>query len=218
MTPEDRSGYARAHRKLQKLWGKAALYPCIACGGSARDWAYDGTDPTAQGVEFKYSVWPEFYMPMCHSCHLSYDKDRHGLMQGQPRDRRLLCHACDKPAFAAGLCRMHYDRKRRYGGLGPAGGMGSRAPLEERFINYVQVGGDQPRWNAHLLGPCSIWTGYRHVSGFGAIWSGHRLIYAHRLAYEMAYGPIPQFRCVMQKCLNRLCVRADHLELDSPKE
>lgn len=71
--------YKNAHDRLGKLWGKAALYPCVECGESARSWAYDGTDPTQEygarsGRKHYYSAWPEFYMPMCPRCHGRRDK------------------------------------------------------------------------------------------------------------------------------------------------
>jgi hypothetical protein len=121
-------------------------------------------------------------------------------------------HPCPYPAYRRGLCRRHYRRWLRYRDPGPVGMIGSRAPLEERFANKVQAYGPIPS-HAPSLGRCSIWTGYRHHSGFGAIWRGHSLIYVHRLAYEWAYGPIPIGGLIVQRCRNRLCVRADHLEL-----
>lgn len=117
---------------------------------------------------------------------------------------------CPKPVFRFAMCRMHYDRAQRYGGPGPPGMIGKRAPLPERFANNVQING--PTLTA-TLGPCSVWTGYVHARGFGAIRSGHRLIYVHRYAYEQAHGPIPAGRRVTQLCRNKLCVRVEHLTL-----
>lgn len=72
--------YTTAHQRVSTLWGKASLYPCITdCGRPAREWAYDGTDPEqlygkrVGGMSY-YSAWPEFYMPMCLSCHKRRDK------------------------------------------------------------------------------------------------------------------------------------------------
>lgn len=64
-----------AHNRCRMLWGKADQYPCIECRKQAKDWAYDGTDPTqlyAQGSDGTWtwlSRFPEFYMPMCRKCH-----------------------------------------------------------------------------------------------------------------------------------------------------
>ena len=38
------------------------------------------------------------------------------------------------------------------------------------------------------------------------------MVYAHRLAYEEAYGPIPEGLTIDHLCRNRLCVNPDHLE------
>ena len=207
VSAQERNAYNKAHYRVVKLWGPARNYLCIACGDPARDWAYDGTDPGERGVKRKYSLWPEFYMPMCHACHLGRDRDILGRLRQTPT-----CTQCPKPQYASGLCRMHYDRRLRYGTPGPVGMIGHRAPLEERFINSVQIHGPLPRFEPRR-GACSVWTGYVHRSGFGAIWSGHRLIYVHRYAWERTYGPIPVGAKVEQICMNRLCVRPDHLML-----
>jgi HNH endonuclease len=61
-----------------------------------------------------------------------------------------------------------------------------------------------------------VWTGHT-VNGYGRIGHGRKQLYAHRLAYEWAYGPIPVGRQITQRCGNTLCVRADHLVLRSAK-
>jgi hypothetical protein len=74
--------YAGVHQRVRALWGSASQYPCISgCGRTAREWAYDGTDPSQLlGGGFSryrgllhYSQWPEFYMPMCVRCHRQLD-------------------------------------------------------------------------------------------------------------------------------------------------
>lgn len=73
-----------AHTRVRTLWGSASQYPCVFdCGRAARDWAYDGTDPTFLLGEQKpsatgrtkmfYSRYPEFYFPACRWCHRSRD-------------------------------------------------------------------------------------------------------------------------------------------------
>ncbi len=86
--------FAAAHVRVTTLWGKASQYPCIECGGPARDWAYDGTDPTellgtgvAGGSLMRYSRFPEFYMPMCRKCHHGRDK---GAAARELREYRIL--------------------------------------------------------------------------------------------------------------------------------
>lgn len=71
---------AGAHARIYRLWGAASQYECVECGELAKDWAYDGTDQTAlmqlagkaRGVRF--SLYPEFYMPLCRRCHNGRDR------------------------------------------------------------------------------------------------------------------------------------------------
>ena len=69
-------GYHGAHSRCSAMWGKASEHPCATCGATARHWAYDGTDPaemTSDKNGRTYSAWPEFYRPLCLSCHRSSD-------------------------------------------------------------------------------------------------------------------------------------------------
>lgn len=72
--------YAASHVRIFALWGSAKNYSCVLCEQTACQWAYDGTDPDQQygqgsGKSFMhYSIYPEFYMPMCSVCHLRRDK------------------------------------------------------------------------------------------------------------------------------------------------
>lgn len=72
--------YGAAHSRTRKLFGSASKFTCIECGNAAYQWAYDGTDASerTQYMEGKYkvvySVWPEFYMPLCIKCHSRKDR------------------------------------------------------------------------------------------------------------------------------------------------
>lgn len=60
---------------------------------------------------------------------------------------------------------------------------------------------------------CWIWTGDRHArDGYGrAQPPGRRLMKAHRVAYELVHGPIPDGKVVMHTCDNPPCVNPAHL-------
>jgi hypothetical protein len=48
--------------------------------------------------------------------------------------------------------------------------------------------------------------------GYQTLWRNGRAVYAHRLAYEAARGPIPPGLVIDHLCANRGCVNPEHLE------
>jgi HNH endonuclease len=65
-------------------------------------------------------------------------------------------------------------------------------------------------------GECWIWTGKASLcdNGYGQIRVGPRFRKVHRVAWELAYGPIPDpYLFVCHRCDVRLCVRPEHLFL-----
>lgn len=65
------------------------------------------------------------------------------------------------------------------------------------------------------MSDCIEYSGGTFRNGYGSanLWVGgrHYIVYAHRLAYELAHGPIPPGMVVMHTCDNPPCVNADHL-------
>lgn len=75
--------------------------------------------------------------------------------------------------------------------------------LESRFARLVDRSGD-----------CHVWTGKTEKGGYGRIDYGRKkVLKAHRVAWEMAYGPIPPGQSVLHHCDNPPCVRDEHLFL-----
>lgn len=60
---------------------------------------------------------------------------------------------------------------------------------------------------------CWPWTGARTWNGYGSFFQDRRLIRAHRKAWELTFGPIPDGRCVLHHCDVRLCCNPSHLFL-----
>jgi hypothetical protein len=59
---------------------------------------------------------------------------------------------------------------------------------------------------------CLIWTGAL-TNGYGVVSIDGRLRRAHRVAWEMTYGPIPEDKPHLDHlCRVRACIRPDHLE------
>ena len=61
--------------------------------------------------------------------------------------------------------------------------------------------------------PCLEWQGYSDRDGYGTFESGYKTVRAHRVAWELAHGPIPDGLHVLHKCDNPPCVQDEHLFL-----
>ena len=78
------------------------------------------------------------------------------------------------------------------------------ATLADRFEQRVQRGDPEECW---------LWNGYRNALGYGFLSAWPTVMAAHRLAYELAHGPIPDGLVVRHRCDNPPCVNPAHLEL-----
>lgn len=94
----------------------------------------------------------------------------------------------------------------------------------ERFWSKVDRNGPTPG-HCPNLGPCWMWTGRPHVSGYAYLNVQGKAKRSNRLAYELLIGPIPDGLVVDHLCHNgdatcpngyqcrhRLCVNPSHLE------
>lgn len=112
-------------------------------------------------------------------------------------DIECAVEGCSKvgPNAGRGMCYKHYHRFRKYGD--PT--FDSRSP-ELRF--WPKVSKSDGCWD---------WTGAT-IRGYGAFRYQGKVAYAHRVAYELLAGPIPDGLTIDHLCRNPLCVRPDHLE------
>lgn len=62
-------------------------------------------------------------------------------------------------------------------------------------------------------GSCAIWRGHLSPAGYGRISVNNQRQLAHRVAWELTNGPIPQGMTVDHICGRRSCVNPDHLRL-----
>jgi len=112
----------------------------------------------------------------------------------------------ENPSAPSGYCgcgcggktTVYYGTVRRF-----ITGHNASRPLEERFWEKVDQRGPDECWE--WLAGCDKESGYGRFTALGTNW-------AHRVAYLLRVGPIPQGLHLDHLCRNRTCVNPGHLE------
>lgn len=118
--------------------------------------------------------------------------------------RECSIDTCTRPHRARGYCGGHYTRWLHGKDLN----VPMRTdPLDVRVRGLIEQGDGCWRWLGHLTS-----------SGYGSIWRGGQHYRAHRVAYEIFVGPIPEGLVIDHLCRNRGCVNPAHMEPVTPHE
>lgn len=94
------------------------------------------------------------------------------------------------------------------GGLSRSCGCLQRPPREVAFWQKVQKS----------EGGCWLWQGKPRADGYGRLQAGGKCYGAHRVSWELHFGPIPAGQLVCHRCDTPMCVRPDHLFLGTIKD
>lgn len=113
---------------------------------------------------------------------------------------------CERPSRSRKMCESHY-KKDRYRTSPNYRGPRRINDINESFALRTKPEGD-----------CIVWTGGRFPSGHGSVSQDHQSRFAHRVAYEMKIGPVPEGMVLDHICRNPPCVNVDHLRVVTVKQ
>lgn len=123
--------------------------------------------------------------------------------QPSPIDGKCTEDDCDRSYYAKGWCKLHYLRWR----------------TGKPFSDYKRNADDDEArfWDkVERSEGCWLWTAVVTGQGYGNFWAKrqdeHVWVSAHRFAYELMVGPIPEGLQIDHLCRIRACVNPDHLE------
>ena len=115
---------------------------------------------------------------------------------------------CDRPHFAKTYCESHHTRLTRHGDV--------QANL--KFVEKFPTPYEALQARTRTEGDCVIWTGAVDGGGYGVIRAGGKTQKAHRVAWELANGTIPDGKYIDHTCWTPPCVNVAHLRLATPSQ
>lgn len=124
-------------------------------------------------------------------------------------DKTCVIEGCEAAVLARSWCRPHYMAKYYRGEFGPRGSKRPRGTAEELLWRKI---------DKRVPGECWPWTGSRDPKGYGKAKIKKRSVSAHRMAYELSVGPIPDGYEIDHLCRNTSCCNPAHLEAVTPAE
>lgn len=120
---------------------------------------------------------------------------------------------CDREHSAKGLCDMHYLRLRRTGSVGEAAAVKKMPARGLTLAEHLWANVDRTG------GPAACWPfrGELGRGGYGRFQHDLRKLLAHRAAWEVTHGEIPEGQMIRHKvCDNPPCCNPAHLRPGTP--
>lgn len=116
------------------------------------------------------------------------------------------------PKLRRGMCAKHYERFRKRGS--PYTNLLPTRNIDLTFEEIIQRIGWTvvQRDTRYAEGPCWEWGGSVASAGYGRFRYRNRFYFAHRTAYRVWVGRIPEGLLVRHKCDNPPCINPSHLE------
>ena len=115
---------------------------------------------------------------------------------------------CERAFHARGLCNSHYKQTE-------SGNEVSALRLQAH--NGISLA-DSLALRTETGQHCWTWKGAADPDGYGHVNVGGVKLRAHRVAFELTYGPIGAGLVIDHICRNRQCVRPEHLQAVTVRE
>lgn len=109
---------------------------------------------------------------------------------------------CERVVQAKGLCDPHYYRLRKHG-----------APDALIKSMLVSPADRLRRLTKRSESGCLEWQGTTNKLGYGTVTANGKTMSAHKWAWEMAKGAVPDGMCLRHACDNPPCVDVEHLSV-----
>lgn len=152
---------------------------------------------------------------VCRPCKLKADRDRNAARRKLPvpPDKQCQIDGCEDRRKGHGLCNRHLKRVRENGGLAardyrrtsqtPRRPDGMTLTEAFRWVMPEEPPEDGAPW---------LWRGSIDEKGYGTVRHGGRNHFAHRVAYELFVGPIPDGLLIRHKDDTPLNINPNNLE------
>lgn len=116
---------------------------------------------------------------------------------------------CERKLKAKGYCDLHYYRYRVNG---------NPLTFKERYA-VKKITKEEFFWlNIKKTDTCWIWEGNKNKDGYGRINFNSKHQLAHRYAYELLVGCIPENKLICHHCDNPPCCNPEHLFLGTDRQ